>query len=453
MATHAEASLESLLDLWREEVSSAAGVDEAVRTRTETRLRDDASALMATGLTADEAFLIALKRLAETDPATPFPSDLASALLPSSAGDSPPKSILDDKTGFLVMLGCALGAALAIKIPSLLGYTLDGAGEEIFALNLSLFILPFMLVFLSWIHRPPKIHVAVIAAVLAAGAVFANAYPFAADAATMTLTALHLPVLGWLAVGVASAGGAWRAVTKRMEFTRFTGEWFITYVLIALGGGVLAALTIGSFQAIGVDAEPFVTSWVIPCGAMAATIVAAWLVESRRNLVGGLAPMLARVFTPLFAILLVALLVGVIWSRGFVDVERELLILFDAMLVLVVALLLYAFSARDPKAAPDFFDRLQLVLMGSALAVDIFALVSIAVRLSEYGLSANKVAALGLNLILLVNLAWAANLQVGFLRSRRAFAEVETWQMRYLLVYAVWAAIVVVVFPPLFGFS
>lgn len=73
-------------------------------------------------------------------------------------------------------------------------------------------------------------------------------------------------------------------------------------------------------------------------------------------------------------------------------------------------------------------------------------------RIAEFGFSPNKIAALGLNLLLLVHLARAAWLAVGFLRGRRAFAQLERWQTRYLPVYGAWAAIVVVVFPPLFGF-
>ena len=148
--------------------------------------------------------------------------------------------------------------------------------------------------------------------------------------------------------------------------------------------------------------------------AMGAVIVAAWLVETRRNLVGGMAPMLARVFTPLFALMLVALLVGVLWTRGIIDVEREVLILLDLLLVLVLALLLYAISARDPLAEPGVFDWIQLALVVCALAVDVFALLNIVSRLAEYGFSANRTAAIGLNLILLVNLAWSAVLQTGF---------------------------------------
>ncbi len=60
--------------------------------------------------------------------------------------------------------------------------------------------------------------------------------------------------------------------------------------------------------------------------------------------------------------------------------------------------------------------------------------------------------ALDVNIILLVNLAWSAVLYIRFLRERGSFTELERWQTNYLPVYAVWAAIVVIVFPPLFGY-
>lgn len=77
---------------------------------------------------------------------------------------------------------------------------------------------------------------------------------------------------------------------------------------------------------------------------------------------------------------------------------------------------------------------------------------TIAARISEFGFSASKVAALGENVILLVNLAWSAWLYAQFLRGRRSFGTLQRWQTAYLGVYAAWAALVVVLFPPLFGF-
>ena len=59
---------------------------------------------------------------------------------------------------------------------------------------------------------------------------------------------------------------------------------------------------------------------------------------------------------------------------------------------------------------------------------------------------------LGENIILLVNLAWSARLYARFLRGRGSFAALESWQMAYLPVYSVWAGLVIIFFPPLFGY-
>jgi len=60
------------------------------------------------------------------------------------------------------------------------------------------------------------------------------------------------------------------------------------------------------------------------------------------------------------------------------------------------------------------------------------------------------VAALGENVILLVNLAWSAVLYIRFLAGRGNFPSLERWQTAYVPVYAGWAAVVVIVFPPVF---
>jgi hypothetical protein len=141
----------------------------------------------------------------------------------------------------------------------------------------------------------------------------------------------------------------------------------------------------------------------------------------------------------------------IVTGRG-VGVDRNVLIAFDALLVIVLALLLYSVSARDPGAPRNAFDVLQVVLVISALLADAAALWAIAQRINDLGSTPNRVAALGENVILLVNLAWSAGLYIRFLRGRGSFAALEKWQTDYLPVYAAWAAIVVIVFPPLFGY-
>jgi hypothetical protein len=221
---------------------------------------------------------------------------------------------------------------------------------------------------------------------------------------------------------------------------------------MALGGGVLTAFMFGTFEAIGIDPEAFIAQWLLPCGAVAAVVVAGWLVEAKQSVVENIAPVLTRLFTPLFTAVMLAFLVAIGWTRSGINVEREALILFDLLLVVVLGLLLYSISARDPLAPPGLFDKLQLALVVSALVIDVLVLLEIAGRIAEYGTTPNKAAALGENIILLVNLAWSAWLLLRFVRRRTPFAALERWQTGYLPVYAAWAWIVVLVFPPLFSY-
>jgi hypothetical protein len=161
----------------------------------------------------------------------------------------------------------------------------------------------------------------------------------------------------------------------------------VYYALIALGGGVLTGLTAAGFRALDVPLEEFIRQWLVPCGAMGAVLVAAWLVEAKQSVVENMAPVLTRVFTPLTTAMLLALLVATVATGNVVEVDRNLLILVDAILVLVFGLLLYAISARDPQAPPGNFDRLQLLLVISALAVDLLMLTAMLSRIAEFGAS------------------------------------------------------------------
>jgi hypothetical protein len=281
----------------------------------------------------------------------------------------------------------------------------------------------------------------------------ANVYPFAPGGDTERLTALHLPIALWLLVGLAYAGERWRGSAGRMDFVRFSGELFIYYALIALGGGVLVGFTMGMFWAIGINAEFVVGSWLVPCGIVGAVIVGSWLVEAKQSVIENMAPVLTRLFTPLFALTLLSFLGTMLWTGHGIDIQRNALIAFDLLLVLVLGLLLYSISARDSQASPDAFDLLLVLLLISALVADAFALLAIGARISEFGFTPNRVAGLGENVVLLGNLLWSALLYVRFLRGRGPFASLERWQTAYLPVYSIWAAIVVVAFPPLFGFK
>jgi hypothetical protein len=133
--------------------------------------------------------------------------------------------------------------------------------------------------------------------------------------------------------------------------------------------------------------------------------------------------------------------------------DRELLGIFDALMVVVLGLVLYGMSARDPSQLPGWMDRIQLLAVVSALLLDLMVLGSMVARIGDLGFTPNRTAALGLNLVLLANLAGSAWLSVRLLSGRSTFHRLERWQTSYLPVFALWATTVVVVVPPLFAFA
>jgi hypothetical protein len=448
--------LEEQITEWRSYVRRRAAIDAADVHELEDHLRSQAADLREAGLDEEEAFLIAVKRLGQLDTlsrefAREHSERLWKRLVVAEAGEG--------GGGWgreaLVALCLAVAAAIAIKVPGVFGLSLTGpeAAQSFYVRNISLFVLPFLAGFFAWKRGLDAAGLLGLAVPFVVGALVMNLLPLSPGGDTERLAALHLPIALWLAVGIGYAGGAWRSHDQRMNYVRFSGEWFIYYALIAMGGGVLMMSTMFIFSAIGLDAEWLLESWILPCGVMGAVIVAGWLVEAKQSVIENMAPVLTMLFTPLFTILLLAFLVTMVWTGSGINVEREVLIGFDLLLVLVVALLLYAISARDPQAEPGFFDVLQFVLVVCALLVDAMALWAILARISAFGFTPNRVAALGENLILVVNLGWSAVLYARFLGRRAGFAPLERWQTAYLPVYAVWAWMVVVMFPLVFRFQ
>ncbi|MDP9494128.1 MAG: permease prefix domain 1-containing protein, partial [Actinomycetota bacterium] len=287
-------SLETLIAEWRTHVSRIAGANGHDVEELEAHLRDQIVDLGAVGLSEDEAFLIAVRRLGEVDEmsrefATAHSGRLWRQL--TVAGKAEPET---SSEGLLWALGLALLAGIAIQILRLIArgvapmdsVTLFGEPSSLlFPRNAGLVILPFLAWYFARKQRLNTRQVLLAAVPFLVAALAVNLYPWTPDSSTEVLVAIHLPVALWFAVAFSYMGGTRGSHERRMDFVRFTGEWFIYYVLIALGGFVLLTLTAVILEPTGSDVVETVLVWALPSGAAGAVIVAAWLVEEKKSVV------------------------------------------------------------------------------------------------------------------------------------------------------------------------
>ena len=386
-------------------------------------LAAESARLRAVGLSADEADLIARRRLTGSGPAASA-DGLATAVA------------LAVMAGAVVHLARLGGDALGLD---------DGALLRLVPVLLA----PGPVVLLALRRGASRRTWAGLAAALVAVVLAATAVPHRPGSDAELLAALHLPAVAWSVVLVAHAGGRVRDLAARVAAVRFTGEVAVLYVLFALGGGALLGLTAGLLGAVGIDAEPL-AEWVLPAGAAGAVVVAAWLVETRPRLGTGIAPLLAQVFTPLLAVTVAGVaVVYAVGSGGRFD--RDVVALLDVLLVLVVGLAVYGQVARDTDRALNpgvgWDDRPRLATVVLAVLLDVGVLVATLGRLSGLGVTPNRIAAVGLNAVLMVVLVGTAVRLTAAVRGRGPMSAVERWQAASLPAVVVWAAVVAVLLP------
>lgn len=443
-------SLESQIGQWRAAILRGRAIDSSDADELEGHLREQVSDLEAGGLTSDEAFLIAVRRLGRVDQLTAeFAREHGDRLwkqLSVSFPDGDRQPTLPVMLGFAVLAG-----ALVLTARLVVGST--DAVFTWFARDFSLFVLPVLAAYFALSRRMSWRPILAYAAVVAALALAVNLYPFALYGSTGDLVVVHLPVALWFVVGGAYLGGELRSSARRMDFLRFSGEWAIYYTLIALGGAVLLGLTTLILSPIAPEATDVVYTRVLPTGAAGAVVVAAWLVEAKKSIIENLAPVLTAIFTPLFAVMLVVSAVAYVVSGVWRDFDRDLLTGFDVLLLVVLGLVVYGISARQTTKGPGAMDVIRLFAVVAAVVLDALVLVSMFARIGEFGFTANRVAALGLNVVLLVNLIVTAWLIARLLAGRSQAIRLERWQTGYLPVFAGWVAVVVLVLPPVFGFA
>ena len=269
------------------------------------------------------------------------------------------------------------------------------------------------------------------------------------DSVVMAL--IHLPVAFLVFLGMCFTGDRWDHPDQRCDFIRYIGELVILSVLVGLGGIALSGLTIALFQLIGLAIEEWYFENIGLMCAAAIPVGATFLYESMFQRKVSIAPVLAKVFAPLFLIMVSVYLVAMLIQGQNPFIDREFLVTFDGLLLLVLGITVFSLVGRQ-KTAVGILDYVNLALISVTLIIDLVALSAIVFRLISMGITPNRVAVLGANLTILVHLFQIFREYLGSVRRDDGFPFINGVIGQYLPLYSVWAAIVVFVFPFLFGF-
>ena len=280
--------------------------------------------------------------------------------------------------------------------------------------------------------------------------IYINVVPMDQQSDAFVLACMHVPIFLWIFVGFLYVGGLNPAGPKGIEFLRFHGDLLVMVAVIALAGGLFTALTINLFHLINLDIEKYYFQYGVLSILPSVPVIAAFLVQKNPQLVSKISPLIARIFTPLVFLTLLLFLGATFFSEKDLFNDREYLLVFNGVLVGVMALLLFSLSEITKKSVSPFYQYLLVGLAALALLDNGLALSAIVFRLVEFGITPNRLAVLGSNLLMMGHVGWVTKNLIGFVRGQQDIRSVENGMTFFLPYYGAWAALVAFVFPLVF---
>ncbi|MFZ2339947.1 MAG: hypothetical protein WAW07_09550, partial [Bacteroidales bacterium] len=349
----------------------------------------------------------------------------------------------------VIVVGTGLLAAFLIKIPTIFSLSDEDSFYFKNAAIIIFFGLTLYTMLINRISEPGKIITTVVAFLIPA--LYSNLLPSRDPGDAVILAYIHLPMLMWFIYGIVWSGFDLRDHDKRIDFIKHNGDLAITYALIAAGGGFLTLITVGLFDSIGLDITEFYAENIVFAGAVAAPVVAAYLVGKFPALVSKIAPLIAGIFSPLVLITLIVFLVTMIVTGKDPYNDRDFLLIFNVLLLGVMVIIIFSVSGTSVIKNQRFNSITLFILSVVTIIIDLIALSAIFYRLGEYGLTPNRLAVLASNILVLGNLILIMTdlFRINF--RKKEFGALEMNVAKYMPVYLVWIIFVVFGFPLIFG--
>jgi len=366
-------------------------------------------------------------------------------------GDRPGELFAGIRTyDILALLGSCILAAFLINLPQWFGFNMNAT--HFYERNA--FWIGFMgLSFYTLLSRrqfdPKKLALTGLAFLLPL--VYVNLLPVFSRSHTLNLVYIHLPLLVWALFGVVFLDWDLKSKARRIEFLKHNGELGVLGAVIVLAGLALAGIAIGLFSVIDISIENFVGQYAALWGAVSAPIVTAFIVRFFPYISSRIAPVIARIFSPLVLLTLLIYLLTIVVTGKDPYNDREFLMIFNLMLIGVMGLIAFSVAETTSGTRQRFNETILLMLTAVALLINLVALSAIVYRLGEYGFTPNRTAVLGANLLIFIHLVWIGVdlYRVNF--RQQPLKKVEDSIAGFLPVYVFWLIVVIFLFPLVFG--
>jgi hypothetical protein len=342
----------------------------------------------------------------------------------------------------------SLTAGLIAKLPAI--FTINEA--FFYPRNIGFIVFPLLTIYFAWRNKltGPKI---ILITVATLGSLFyINLLPDNHKSDTLILSCIHVVLFLWSILAFSFVGEQVGSGDKRLGFLKYNGDIVVMTTLILIAGGIMTGITIGLFSLIGFNIEEFYFKNIVIIGLAAAPIVGTYLTQANPQLVGKVSPVIAKLFSPLVVVMLSVYLIAIVYSGKDPYNDREFLLIFNALLIGVMAIIF--FSVTEAAKAKSYTGIWVLLLLSMlTIVVNGVALSAIVFRITEMGITPNRAAVLGGNVLILVNLLLVAVQLFKILSKRTEIAAVGKVIASYLPIYIIWTIIVTFIFPFLFGFK
>ena len=363
---------------------------------------------------------------------------------------TPDKMKSVSRSEIFIMIAVCLLAGFFIKIPDLFNVNLKNF--FFYEKNAGIIVFFGLTFYAIWINRNfSHKRLVIIILIFVVSIVYINILPSVKDSASINLAYIHLPLLMWCTYGLVFIDFNFKDRTKRIEYIKHNGDLAILGAIILIAGGALTGITIGLFQAIGINIGKFYFYNIVLIGLVSAPVITTYIIKNYNVLTNKIAPIVASLFSPLVLLTLVIYLIAMAFSAKDPYNDRDFLLIFNIMLIGVMGIIVFSISETSITRKQKLNEMVLFILSIITLIINLIALSAIFYRLSEYGLTPNRLAVLGSNILIFGNLILIMIdlFKINFKKSE--LKKVEMSISKYLPVYILWTLIIVFGFPLIFG--